>query len=327
MHRDVFRTSSWRGYALALAAWGVAFALRYGLAHWFPPGFPYLTFFPAVVLVAYYAGLRPAILTATLSGLAAWWFWIGPVGFDLRAATLVALGFYIFVVAIDVFFIVGMDGASRRLAREVERSAALARSRDILLKEVQHRVSNNIQVVSALLSVEARGATDPGARRALADASARTALIARIQRSLADADRQATAFEALAQAVAEDAIKAAARDDVSLEVSGDGVVLSAEEATPVVLVMLECVNNALEHAFPDRPGRIEICLSDEGGWRTLRVRDNGAGVKDVDVAGAESLGLRIIRSLSKQLGGEWTIAPAHPGSIARLCWPTPTDPA
>jgi K+-sensing histidine kinase KdpD len=166
---------------LAIVAWGVAFAVRYGLAPWFPPGFPYLTFFPAVVFVAYFAGLRPAILTATLSGLAAWWFWIGPPGFDLAVATLVALGFYIFVAAVDIFFIVGMDGASRRLAREVERSAALAESRDILLREVQHRVSNNIQVVSALLTLEARSAVDPGARKALADASARTALVARIQ--------------------------------------------------------------------------------------------------------------------------------------------------
>ena len=327
MRRDVFRNPPWRGYALALLAWAVAFGLRYGLAHWFPPGFPYLTFFPAVVLVAYYAGLRPAVLTATLSGLSAWWFWIGPVGFDLGVATLVALGFYVFVVAVDVFFIVGMDGASRRLAREVERNAALAQSRNVLLKEVQHRVSNNIQVVSALLSVEARGATDAGARRALSDASARTALIARIQRSLADADRQATAFEALAQAVAEDALKAAARDDVALEVSGDGVVLSAEEATPVVLIMLECVNNALEHAFPDRPGRIEICLSDEGGRRTLRVADDGAGVNDVDIAGAQSLGLRIIRSLARQLDGEWSIEAGQAGSVARLTWPTPSDPA
>ena len=62
MRHDIFRTPVWRGYAFAILAWLVAFALRYALAHAFPPGFPYLTFFPAVVLVAYYAGLRPAIL-------------------------------------------------------------------------------------------------------------------------------------------------------------------------------------------------------------------------------------------------------------------------
>lgn len=321
MRQDFFRSAAWRGYLLALVAWGLAFALRYGLSHWFPPGFPYLTFFPAVVLVAYYAGLRPAILTATLSGLAAWWFWIGPPGFDLASATVVALGFYVFVVTIDIFFIVGMDSASRRLAREVARNAALAESRDILMREVQHRVSNNLQVVSALLSLEARGAVDSGARKALADASARTALVARIQRSLADAEQHATAFETLARSIVEDALAAAARQDVVVSISSGEVALSAEEGTPVVLIMLECVNNALEHAFPDRPGGIAIALSDDGVVRTLTITDDGVGIDKVPVPDTASLGLRIINALARQLGGEWSLRSANPGACARLTWP------
>lgn len=322
MHHNVFRGAAWRGYLLALVAWGLAFALRYGLAHWFPPGFPYLTFFPAVVLVAYYAGLRPAILTATLSGLTAWWFWIGPPGFDFTFATLVALAFYIFVVAVDVFFIVGMNAASRRLAREVERSAALAESRDVLLREVQHRVSNNLQVVSALLSLEARGAVDPGARKALADASARTALVARIQRSLAEAERQAAVFETLARMIVKDALAAAARTDVEVSISSDEVALSAEEATPVFLIMLECVNNALEHAFPDRPGHLTIELSDDGDVRTLVVADDGVGMSDPAQAQPDSLGLRIITALARQLGGDWSLKSQAVGARACLVWPS-----
>jgi two-component sensor histidine kinase len=323
MQRDRFRKNAWLGYMLAIVAWGVAFALRYGLAHWFPPGFPYLTFFPAVVLVAYYAGLRPAILTATLSGLASWWFWIGPTGFDLGVATAVALGFYVFVVAVDIFFIVGMDGATQRLAREVERSTALARSRDILMKEVQHRVSNNIQVVSALLSLEARSAVDPGARRALADASARTALIASIQRNLANADGGTASFEDLARSIVDDALKAAARDDVTVSISSDGAVLSADEGTPVVLIMLECVNNALEHAFAGGPGHIDIRLADGGMQRTLEVADNGSGLKATPSGAPTNLGLRIISALARQLGGECSLSAANPGTMARLTWPRP----
>jgi len=326
MHRDTFRTARWRGYALALIAWAAAFGLRYGLAHWFPPGFPYLTFFPAVVLVAYYAGLRPAVLTAALSGLSAWWFWIGPAGFDIGFATLVAIGFYVFVVAVDIFFIVGMDGASRRLEREVERNAALARSRDVLLKEVQHRVSNNIQVVSALLSVEARGTTDPGARKALANASARTALIARIQRSLADADQQATAFEALAQAVVADALEATGRTDVTIEVERACHALTAEEATPVALILLECVNNALEHAFPGRPGRIDVRLYEVDGERRLEVRDDGCGPPPAfDPGQSRSLGLRIVLGLTEQLRGRFSLMEGSPGALCRLTYPRPAD--
>ena len=324
VHKDYFRSPAWRGFLLAIAAFGTAFGLRYGLAPWFPPGFPYLTFFPAVVLVAYYAGLRPAILTATLSALAAWWFWIGPTGFDLGVATAVALGFYIFVVAVDVFFIIGMDGATRRLAREVERSAALAISRDILMKEVQHRVSNNIQVVSALLSLEARSTSDPGARKALSDASARTALIASIQRNLAEVDGRVATFEDLARSVVDNAMQAAARDDVTVSIDGNGTVLSADEGTPVILIMLECVNNALEHAFPDRPGHIDIRLEDDGTRRTLEVIDNGVGLAAPPSGAPKSLGLRIISALARQLGGDWTLRGQIPGTAARLNWPRNT---
>lgn len=321
MQKDHFRSAAWRGYLLAVAAWAVAFGLRYALTPWLPPGFPYLTFFPAVVVVAYFAGLRPAILTATLSGLSAWWFWIGPPGFDLSAATLVALAFFVFVAAVDVFFIVGMDGATRRLAQELERSAALARSRDVLMREVQHRVSNNLQVVSALLGLEARGATDPKARKALAEAAARTALIAGIQRRLADADGGTAAFEDMARAIVDDALEAAGREDVTVSVASDGAVLSADEGTPVILIMLECVNNALEHAFPGRPGHIAIRLADRGGMRSLEVVDDGVGLPDAPSGAPQSLGLRVVSALARQLGGAWTLSPADPGAAARLTWP------
>jgi len=172
------------------------------------------------------------------------------------------------------------------------------------------------------LSLEARGASDPGARKALADASARTALVARIQRSLADADQHATAFEALARSIVDDALAAAARKDVVVSISSGEVALSAEEATPVVLIMLECVNNALEHAFPDRPGRIAIVLSDDGVVRTLSIADDGVGIAEAPAPDQGSLGLRIINALARQLGGEWRLRSADPGACAQLTWPS-----
>lgn len=195
-------------------------------------------------------------------------------------------------------------------------------SRDVLMREVQHRVSNNLQVVSALLSLEARGAVDPGARKALADASARTALVARIQRSLAEAEQNATAFAALARSIVDDALAAAARKDVVVSISSGEVALSAEEGTPVVLIMLECVNNALEHAFPDRPGRITITLSDDGVVRTLTVADDGVGIAEASALEQVSLGLRIINALARQLGGDWRLRSVDPGVCAQLIWPS-----
>lgn len=283
MQGERIRSEPLLAYGLAVMAWLIAFGLRALLADWFPPGFPYLTFFPAVVIVACFAGLRPAILTAVLSGLTAWWFWIGNPGFDWSTATGVALGFYVFVVVIDIFFIDGMTRARRALELEVERNAALARSRDLLLREVQHRVANNIQVVSALLRLEA--ATVQGdARRALNEASSRTALIAKVQHGLSDAEGRATIFATFAQAILDDALVAAGRLDVTAIVEGHGLGLTAEEATPVMLIMLECVNNALEHGLPDRPGQISVLLTEDEGRRRLEVRDDGLGVTaDFDI--------------------------------------------
>ncbi|MDG2520481.1 histidine kinase dimerization/phosphoacceptor domain -containing protein [Caulobacter segnis] len=326
MHRDVFRTSPWRAYGFAVAAWGAAFAVRHALAHWFAPGFPFLTFFPAVVLAAYFAGLRPAIVTATLSGLTGWWLWIGPPGPDLSEATLIALAFYVFVVAVDIFFIVGMDEASRQLAVQVERNAALAKSRDLLLREVQHRVSNNIQVVSALLKLEARTTSDAGARRVLDNAAARTAMIARLQRNLLDSDGRAVPFDVVAREVIDDALALAGRSDVTVEIEASDAVLGAEEATPVVLIMLESVNNALEHAFPDRGGRVQVRLQDSAQSRRLTVEDDGVGLAPgFDPAAAQSLGLRILSGLAQQLGGRYDIAPSDPGAVAVLTWPRTQD--
>lgn len=324
MSRDHFRKSPLLGYGLALVVWAVAFGLRYGLAHWFPPGFPYLTFFPAVVLTAYYAGLRPAILTAVLSGLTAWWFWIGPPGFDVGTATLVALAFYAFVVAVDIFFIVGMEGATRRLAEQVQRNADLAHSRDLLLREVQHRVSNNIQVVSALLKLEARGATEPAARKVLTEAAARTAMIARLQRNLCDTDGRATAFAAVADSTLADALAASGRSDIALTITGDDIVLSAEEATPLLLILLESVNNALEHAFADRPGQITVRLEQRHGRRTLTVADDGQGLPEgFSAEMSDTMGLRLVRGMAQQLGGAYRLEARPQGSIAILDYPCP----
>lgn len=322
MQAESFRSKPVLGYGLAVGAWLAAFLLRAGLADWFPPGFPYLTFFPAVVVVAYFAGLRPAILTSVLSGLSAWWFWIGAPGFDWSAATGVALGFFAFVVAVDIFFIVGMTSATRDLEEEVKRSTALAHSRDLLYRELQHRVSNNIQVVSALLKLEAGITSDTQAKRVLNEAATRTALIAKVQRGLSDADGRATPFDEVARDLCADALAAAAREDVVVDVRDGRLTLTAEEATPVMLTMLECVNNALEHALPSRAGRIEIGLSEVGQERVLEVRDDGQGLSaGFDLNKTRSLGLNIVRGLAGQLGGQFLIEPGHPGVRATLTYP------
>lgn len=309
-------------YGLAVGGWLVAFLVRLGLDHQFPPGFPYLTFFPAVVVVTYLAGLRAGLLTAVLSGLTAWWFFIGPPGFEMNPATSLALAFYAFVVAVDIFFIDGMQRERRRAELEIERSRELAESRDLLSREIQHRVSNNLQVVSALLALQAQHTVDPDARRGLQDARGRTALIAKVQRGLHDANGHALPFAVFARDLLGDALDAAGRKDVALTVTGGDQPLSQDQSTPVGLVMLECVNNALEHGFAGRSGAVRVDLSRSGDDMVLTVMDDGTGLSPAfDPGQSGSLGLRIVHSMARQLGGRFELAGLDRGVRSRLIFP------
>lgn len=309
------------GYPLALGLTAVALLLRFVVP--FPPGFPYLTFFPAVILTAVVAGMGPAMLCAVLSGLAAWYFFIPPYEtFSLAGATPVALGFYVFVVAIDIALIHGLSLALRDGAKNEDRANDLARRRELLFQELQHRVSNNLQVVSALLRLEERRVDDDRARHALAQAGGRLALIGSIQRKLINSEGEPEAFAAFALDMCREAILAAGAEGVVVEVRPEAPGLHPDQAAPVSLVMLECVNNALEHAFDGgRPGRIDVSLTRDDDEITLRVADNGRGPPPgFDVAGSDSLGLSIALAMARQLGGRFSIE-AENGAVCRLVFP------
>lgn len=317
-----FKQSAAARYGLAVIATASGLAIRLAVENWIPPGFPYVTFFPAVVITAYLAGLRPAILCAGLSGLAAWWFFIPPVhSFQLTTPTIVALVFYVFVVAVDIFFIDGMRQAMRQVLAERERYARLADSRDLLYRELHHRVSNNIQVVGALLRLQAAGVTDGDARHALSEAGGRIEVIARIQRELHNQVGDPVPFRAFAEALLADAAAAAGVvAQVSLE--GGEQPLHADQATPVTLVLLECFNNALEHAFVGgRGGRVRVALDQGDTAHVLTVSDNGAGPPEgFDPARSPSLGLRIVRAMAGQLGGRFEMTRHDGWTICRLTY-------
>lgn len=315
------------GYGLGVGASFVAWALRMGLNDWFPPGFPYLTFFPAVVITAYLAGLRAAILCAVLSGAAAWYFFIPPYHtFDLNFSTCVALVFYAFVVAVDVFFIDGMQRALRLLRDERARYAALAESRDLLYRELHHRVSNNLQVVGALLRLQSTGMTDSDARHALVEAAGRVALIAQIQRELHDAVGDPTPFHAFAEVVLTGAAEAAGAH-VALTIEGGEAALHPDQAIPVTLVMLESFNNAIEHGFGEGgTGRVRVCLDQNGSVHVLSVSDDGRGPPEgFDHTASKSLGLRIVRAMAQQLDGRFEMVRQDGHTVCRLSYPPKAD--
>ena len=314
-------------YGLALGLAVLAVLLRFALNPVFPPGFPYVTFFPAIVVAVYLGGLGPGILCATLSGVAAWYFFIPPTfAFSFDVSVLFALAFFVFVVAVDIFFIDGMGRALDQLEGERERYRALADSRDLLYRELHHRVSNNLQVAGALLRLQGQGITDTDARHALVQAGDRIEVIAKIQRELHNRTGDPVPFRVFAEAILSGAASAAGAR-VALTLEGGEQPLHSDQATPVTLVMLESFNNALEHGFGEAgSGSVRVHLDQSGQTHVLTVRDDGRGPPDgFDPTTGKSLGLRIVRAMAQQLNGKFEMAREAEWTVCRLCYAPKLD--
>ncbi|WP_150290433.1 sensor histidine kinase [Sphingobium estronivorans] len=315
----------WHAYLLAAALCLMALAMRSAAEIAMPVGYPFVSFFPAVILATFLFGVWPGVFAAVLCGFISWYFFIPPrMGFSFNPGVMLALGFYGVVVAVDIALIHMMQKANFDLAVERERSRVLAENRELLFHELQHRVSNNLQVVAAMLSLQRRHVDHDLARRALDDASARLALVGRISRALYNPSGEGQNISAFLTTLTADVMEASGRDDIAMTVEAPrGLILEPDVVVPLALIVTEAVNNAIEHGLPHRGGRIHVGLdvSEEG--LALHVTDDGKGIaSDFDHSGARSLGLRISNALASQLNGRFSLKPsAQGGAIAWLDLP------
>lgn len=306
--------------------------LRWEVDHLVPPGYPFVSFFPAVILSSFLFGPRPGILAAVICGFFAWYYFIPPRGeLALNLGTAIAMLFYTGVVAVDIVLVHLMQGANARLlhAREDVRKLAEERGRlaersELLFQEMQHRVGNNLQMVGAVLSLQMRGLTEPTARRALSDAAARLQVIGNIQRQLYRQDGQLVPLDRFLGEVSGKIMASSARPGLTCAVHAEpDLVLRPDSAVPVALIVTEAIANALEHGLSEREdGAIIVRLAREEEHVVLSVEDDGHGLPPgFDPAGAESIGLRISRVLSQQLGAEMTLENGARGACMTLRLP------
>ncbi|WP_158292371.1 ATP-binding protein [Paracraurococcus ruber] len=158
-HRSGSPAGGWRGYAIALVAFGLAFALRLALAEVLPPaGFPFLTFFPAVLLTAFFGGLGPGLLASALSVLTAWHVFLPPAwSFQLKgAADAIALGFFGVILLVDCIVIHLMTRSLARVREERARSDGLAAELALRLTELRAAHAEGEAVRRRLAASEAR---------------------------------------------------------------------------------------------------------------------------------------------------------------------------
>jgi two-component sensor histidine kinase len=211
-------------------------------------------------------------------------------------------------------------------------------SKEATIREIHHRVKNNLQTVAALLRLQARRLQAPEARAALEEAVRRVGSIAIVHETLSHAPEEIVDFDDIADRVAMMAGEVSSPEvRVSPKITGQFGMLPASVATPLAMVLTELLQNALQHGFGgltpkngvSDEGFIEVLAARAPEQLTVTVSDSGAGLpENFDLESATSLGLQIVRTLVvAELGGHLSIRPRlGGGTVAVVDLPVRYDP-
>ncbi|TDR85509.1 sensor histidine kinase [Enterovirga rhinocerotis] len=214
--------------------------------------------------------------------------------------------------------------AEVRAARD--RFEALAAERALLIREVNHRVGNSLQIIAALLHLQSSTTASEDVKSALAAANRRVMAVAQVHRRLYTSDDvQAVALDQYLKTLVDD-LRGSAEGDGG----GDELTLAAEpcevgpdKAVAVGVVVTELVLNALKYAYPDGRGPIRVSLvKRDAGRIALSVEDDGVG-RDLKTGRTEEgLGRMIVRAMAVKLGADWGRDESHPGMKVTLTFET-----
>ncbi len=202
--------------------------------------------------------------------------------------------------------------------------------KSILLKEMHHRVRNNLQTVAALLSLQRRRCEETPAASVLAESVARIESIAAVHDLLCGADLGQTTLEALARQVVESVLAHHVAPDqhIEFDISAPGIIVGSREATLLAIIINELVSNAVRHGFAGmKHGNIQIRGFRQEGQVVLNVIDDGRGYPDsFQVESATGLGTGIIRTLVKQdLGGSFSVERRNGTTVATVTFKEAQD--
>lgn len=211
----------------------------------------------------------------------------------------------------EVVEIQGVAKDITEIKKNEERIKAALKEKEVLLREVLHRVKNNMQVISGLLHLQAEQSDDPRLREAMEDSQRRIQAMALVHQTLYRA-------EDLGQIKLRDYLPRLADNlqmalggmagDVELSVDAQDVELALDKAVPCGLIINELLSNSFKHAFASgRPGKIKVSARQNSQTQEVEivVRDNGVGFpEDADLSGGKSLGMFLVTGLvNQQLGG------------------------
>jgi two-component sensor histidine kinase len=206
----------------------------------------------------------------------------------------------------------------QQLRESKQNFAALVKEKQTLVQETHHRVKNNLQTVVSLLSLHARQAHDPSVVEALSEAGGRVQAIARLHEALYASETLAEVnFGEYLRHLTNELQHLHGRAEITVEVFTEDMVLGMDTAIPLGLIANELILNCFKHAFPaGHEGRVTVSVEyvrdgvkpgeslDQAAIR-LRVEDDGIGLPPgLDIDRTDSLGLRLVQLLARQLHAE-----------------------
>ena len=193
-------------------------------------------------------------------------------------------------------------------------------SREATIREIHHRVKNNLQTVAALLRLQGRRTAEPSAKAALDDAVRRVGSIALVHETLSQSFDETVNFDDVADRLLRTVLDVAG-DDEGGRVAGQRIgsfgSIPGETATALAMVLTELIQNAAQHAYPESAGRVIVAANRIRDRLRVRVSDEGMGMPDGVDTGA-SLGLSIVRTLvESELNGTLRFEPARQAGVPR----------
>jgi PAS domain S-box-containing protein len=210
----------------------------------------------------------------------------------------------------DAVMVTGFDVTDRRMAEEKLRASL--HEKDVLLKEIHHRVKNNLQVVSSMLSLQSMSQTDSATVCLFRESQDRVRSMALIHEQLYRAsDLSRIDFGEYAESLTSNLLRSyTAGGTVKLNIDVRDILISIDLAIPCGLIINELVSNSLKYAFPGgRTGTVIVAMCREGCDYVLSVSDDGAGMpRHIDYRNAGTFGLQLVDTLVGQLEGSISLA-------------------
>jgi two-component sensor histidine kinase len=208
------------------------------------------------------------------------------------------------------------DDAEAEVHASRDRYAALAAEREVLLREVNHRVGNSLQIIASLLHLQANSSTQEDVKAALSNAMGRVAAVAQVHRRLyTSQDLNSVMLNQYLEALLEDLRRSAEGNRMSrLTLRAEPVEIDPDRAVAIGIIVNELVMNAVKYAYPDGPGAIQVELTAEGDDLELSIADNGVGLNVKSDPRSTGMGQRIVGAMAAKLCTEAERDPNHDGT-------------